>query len=41
MNYLIHQLNRIIQRIVFFLVWLGALIAALLASAWGIEAGQL
>jgi len=41
MNYLIHQLNRIIQRIVFFLVWLGALIATLLASVWGIEAGQL
>jgi len=41
MNYLVHRFNWIVQRIAFLLLWAGALTVALLASMWGIEAGQL
>jgi len=41
MNYLVHRFNRILQKIAFFLIWIGAAVAALLASLWGIEVGQL
>jgi hypothetical protein len=39
MNYLIHRFNRIIQRLILFFLWSGALIAALVASLWSMEIG--
>jgi len=37
MNHLIYRFNRIVQRVVYFILWTGVVAAALIASLWGLE----